>query len=57
MSRKCITAVNGVIAPTVAIIAMVTIGNKERELMCLPIRYVYGWFATINSLKAQIRVQ
>lgn len=57
MSRKCITAVNGVIAPTVAIIAMVTTGNKERELMCLPIWYVYGWFATINSSKAQIRVQ
>lgn len=56
MSGKCITAVNEVLAPAVAIITMVTVGNNERELMCLPIRYVYGWFATINSLKAQIRV-
>lgn len=56
MSGKYITAVNGVLAPTVAIITMVTVGNKKSELMCLPIWYVYGWFASINSLKAQLRV-
>jgi len=39
------------LAPTVTIIVMVAADGKEREMFCLPLRYVYGWLATINPGK------
>lgn len=39
------------LAPTVTIIVMVAADGKEREMVCLPLRYVYGWLATINPGK------
>ncbi len=39
------------LAPTVTIIVMVAADGKEREMVCLPLRYTYGWLATINPGK------
>lgn len=39
------------LSPTVTIIVTVANDDKEREMICLPIRYVYGWLATINPGK------
>lgn len=36
---------------TGAIITSVAADGKEREMFCLPLRYVYGWLATINPGK------
>lgn len=39
------------LAPTVTIIVTVAADGKEREMVCLPLRYTYGWLATINPGK------
>lgn len=39
------------LAPTVTIIVTVAADGREREMVCLPLRYVYGWLATINPGK------
>lgn len=39
------------LAPTVTIIVTVAADGKEREMVCLPLKYTYGWLATINSGK------
>lgn len=39
------------LAPTVTIIVTVAADGKDREMVCLPLRYVYGWLATINPGK------
>jgi len=39
------------LAPTVTIIVTVAADGKEREMVCLPLRYIYGWLATINPGK------
>lgn len=36
---------------TTTIIVVVAADGKEREMVCLPLRYVYGWLATINPGK------
>lgn len=36
------------LASTVTLRVMVAADGKEREMVCLPLRYVYGWLATIN---------
>lgn len=35
-------------SPTMGLIPTVAADGKEREMACLPLRYVYGWLATIN---------
>lgn len=37
--------------PTMGLIPTVAADGKEREMVCLPLRYVYGWLATINPGK------
>lgn len=39
------------LASTVTIIVTVAADGKEREMVCLPLRYIYGWLATINPGK------
>lgn len=39
------------LAPTMGIIPTVAADGKNREMCCLPLRYVYGWLATINPGK------
>ncbi len=39
------------LAPTVTIIVTVAADGKEREMVCLPLKYTYGWLATINPGK------
>lgn len=39
------------LAPTVTIIVTVAADEKDREMFCLPLRYIYGWLATINPGK------
>lgn len=39
------------LASTVSVINTVASDDKEREMVCLPLRYVYGWLATINPGK------
>lgn len=36
---------------TTAIITAVAADEKEREMFCLPLKYIYGWLATINPGK------
>ncbi len=36
------------LAPTVTLRVMVGADGKEREMVCLPLEYVYGWLFTIN---------
>lgn len=36
------------LASTVTLRVMVAADGKDREMVCLPLRYVYGWLATIN---------
>lgn len=36
---------------TAVFIAAVAADGKERDMFCLPLRYVYGWLATINPGK------
>lgn len=39
------------LAPTIAIIATVASDEKERNMVCLPIKFIYGWLFTINPGK------
>lgn len=39
------------LSPTIAIIAMVAADDKSRDMVCLPLKYIYGWLATINPGK------
>lgn len=39
------------LAPTIAIIAMVAADEKERDMVCLPLEFIYGWLFTINPGK------
>ena len=39
------------LSPSVAIITTVAADCKDRELFALPLRYVFGWLATINPGK------
>lgn len=39
------------LAPTIAIITTVASDEKAREMICLPLQYVYGWLFTINPGK------
>lgn len=39
------------LSPTTTIIVSVAADGKEREQLCLPLKYVYGWLATINPGK------
>lgn len=39
------------LSSTIAIIAMVGADNKEREKVCLALKFVYGWLFTINPGK------
>lgn len=39
------------LSSTIAIIAMVGADNKEREMVCLALKFVYGWLFTINPGK------
>lgn len=40
-----------ILASTVTLTVMVAADGKEREMVCLPLRYVYGWLFTINPKK------
>ncbi len=39
------------LAPTVAIIATVATDEKKRNMVCLPLKFIYGWLFTINPGK------
>lgn len=39
------------LAPTIAIIATVATDEKERNMVCLPLKFIYGWLFTINPGK------
>ncbi len=45
------------LAPTGTIIVSVAADAKEREMFCLPLRYVYGWLATINPGKVALEAR
>lgn len=38
-----------ILAPTIVLNAMVAADGKEREMVCLPLEFVYGWIFTINT--------
>ncbi len=38
-------------ASTTVIITVVAADGKEREQLCLPLKYVYGWLATTNPTR------
>lgn len=38
-----------ILAPTVTLRVMVAADGKQREMVCLPLEYVYGWIFTINA--------
>lgn len=40
-----------ILASTITIIVMVAADEKEREMVCLPLKFVYGWLFTINPGK------
>ena len=42
---------------TITIIVMVAGDEKEREMVCLPLKYVYGWLATINPGKVAMEAR
>ena len=37
-----------ILSPTIALRAMVGADEKGREMVCLPLEFVYGWIFTIN---------
>lgn len=39
------------LGPTMAIIATVASDEKDREMVCLPLKFIYGWLFTINPGK------
>lgn len=38
-----------ILAPTVTLRVMVAADGKQREMVCLPLKFVYGWIFTINT--------
>ncbi len=38
-----------ILAPTVTLSVMVAADGKQREMVCLPLEFVYGWIFTINT--------
>lgn len=38
-----------ILAPTVTLRVMVAADGKQREMVCLPLEFVYGWIFTINT--------
>lgn len=38
-----------ILASTVATVATVAADDKEREMLCLPVEYIYGWLFTIDA--------
>lgn len=45
--RKAINT-NRILSSTVVILTTVGADSKQREMLCLPEKYVYGWLLTIN---------
>lgn len=37
------------LAPTITLRMIVAADGKQREMVCLPLEYVYGWISTINT--------
>lgn len=47
-----------ILGPTMVIITMVAADEKDREMVCLPLEFVYGWLFTIETgLVAESRRQ
>lgn len=38
-----------ILGPTVVTLTTVAADEKEREMLCLPLKYVYGWLFTIDA--------
>lgn len=38
-----------ILAPTVTLRVMVAADGRQREMVCLPLEFVYGWIFTINT--------
>lgn len=38
-----------ILAPTITLRVIVAADGKAREMVCLPLEYVYGWIFTINT--------
>jgi len=38
-----------ILAPTITLRVMVAADGKNREMVCLPLEFVYGWIFTINT--------
>lgn len=38
-----------ILAPTITLRVMVAADGKQREMVCLPLKFVYGWIFTINT--------
>ena len=38
-----------ILAPTITLRVMVAADGKQREMVCLPLEFVYGWIFTINT--------
>ena len=56
-SQRNKSAEEEILSSTVAIIATVGADGKEREMVCLPLQYVYGWLFTINPGKVAPEVR
>lgn len=41
--------VHDILASTITLRVMVATDGKQREMVCLPLEYVYGWLFTINT--------
>ena len=37
-----------ILGPTATLRVVVAADNKDREMFCLPLKYIYGWLFTIN---------
>lgn len=46
-----------ILASTMGIIPTVAADEKEREMVCLPLKYIYGWLFTINPGKVSRSVR
>lgn len=46
-----------ILSSTMAIIATVAADEKDREMVCLPLKYIYGWLFTINPGKVSKSVR
>ena len=40
---------HAILAPTITLRVMVASDGKRREMVCLPLEFVYGWIFTINT--------